>query len=257
MKRGLLILAAAAALLTLEARVPLLADPAQAPAGVFIPAQGDDQYLARDLLLFAKVENADGKIIGDIEDFVFNADNQIVGVVLGTGGFLGFGEKRVAVHLNALQIKHENGKVVVSLPQATKEVLDAVEPFKRKQPPKTLLERAAERAREFTDKSSATAEDAYEKKAKPAIEKASEAAKGAIEEVKEKTAPALEKAKDVAKGAYEGAKEALDKPAAGGEAPAAAAEQPAPATGAAPSAAPEAAKPESTPAPETPPATTP
>jgi hypothetical protein len=210
MKRGVLILAAAA-LLMLEAPLPALAETAQIPADVFIPAQGDDQYLARDLLLFAKVENADGKIIGDIEDFVFNADNQIVGVVMGTGGFLGFGEKRVAVHLNALHIKHENGKVVVSLPQATKEVLDALPAFERKQPPKSLLERAAERAREFTDKSSATAEDAYQKKGKPALEKAKEAAKSALEEAK----PALEKAGEVAKGAYEGAKEALEKPAPG------------------------------------------
>jgi hypothetical protein len=206
MMKGVLTLAAAMVALAL----PALADPAQVPADVFVPTQSDDQYLARDLLLFAKVHNADGLIIGDIEDLIFNANNQVVGVVMGTGGFLGFGEKRIAVNVSALQVKHEDGKVYVSLPQATKEVLDTLEPFHRKQPPKSLLDRAMERAHEFTDKSSVTAKDAYEK-SKPALEKAGEAAKGALEEVEKKAAPALEKAKDVAKGAYDGARNALDK----------------------------------------------
>jgi hypothetical protein len=206
--KGVLTLAAAVAVLAL----PALADPAQIPPDVFVPTQSDDQYLARDLLLFAKVHNADGLIIGDIEDLIFNANNQVVGVVMGTGGFLGFGEKRIAVNVGALQVKHEDGKVYVSLPQATKEVLDTLEPFHRKQPPKSLLDRAMERAHEFTDKSSVTAKDAYEK-AKPALEKAGEAAKGALEEAEKKAAPAIEKAKDVAKGAYDGARNALDKPA--------------------------------------------
>jgi hypothetical protein len=208
MMKGVLTLAAAMVALAL----PALADPAQIPPDVFVPTQSDEQYLARDLLLFAKVHNADGSIIGDIEDLIFNANNQVVGVVMGTGGFLGFGEKRIAVSVGALQVKHEDGKVYVSLPQATKEVLDTLEPFHRKQPPKSLLDRAMERAHEFTDKSSVTAKDAYEK-AKPALEKAGEAAKGALEEAEKKAAPALEKAKDVAKGAYDGARNALDKPA--------------------------------------------
>lgn len=210
MRRGVLTLAAAAALMA-----PLaLADPAEAPADVFIAAQGDDQYLARDLVLFAKVENADGQIIGDVEDLILNADNQIVGVVMGTGGFIGLGEKRVAVHLSALHIKHEGGKVTVSLPQATKEVLDALPAFERKQPPKSLLDRAIERAKELTAKSSVTAEDALEKakeEAGPALEKAKETAKDAYEGVKEKVGPTLETAKDVAKGAYQGARDALEK----------------------------------------------
>jgi len=214
MKRGVLTLAAVAALWVL----PAAADPAEAPADVFLATQGEDQFLARDLLLFAKVHNADGRIIGDIEDLILNGDNQVVGVVMGTGGFLGFGEKRVAVRLSALQIKNDDGKITVTLPQATKEVLDALAPFKRTKPPKSLVDRAIERAREFSDKSSVTAKDAYERakeEAGPALEKAKESAKETYEEVKEKAAPAIEKAGEVAKGAYEGARNALkDKPEA-------------------------------------------
>jgi hypothetical protein len=210
MTRGVLTLAAAAALWAL----PALADPPQVPADVFLATQGENQYLARDLLLFAKVRNAEGQIIGDIEDLILNADNQVEGVVMGTGGFAGFGEKRVAVRLSALQIKNEDGKVTVSLPQATKEVLDALPPFKRTTPPKSLLDRAIERARELSDKGSVTAKGAYEKakeEAGPALEKAREAAKEVYEEVKEKAGPALEQAREQARKAAHDAAERAAK----------------------------------------------
>jgi ElaB/YqjD/DUF883 family membrane-anchored ribosome-binding protein len=227
MTRGVLMLAAVATLWAL----PAFADPAGAPTDVFLATQGADQYLARDLVLFGKVQNADGQIIGDIEDLILNADNQVVGVVMGTGGFAGFGEKRVAVRLSALHIKNEDGKVTIMLPEATKEVLDALPPFKRTKPPKSLIERAIERARELTDKSSVTAKDTYEKakeEAGPALEKAKESAKEAYEKAKQEATPALEKAGEVAKGAYDGARNALkEKPesegtggAAGSAAPA-------------------------------------
>jgi ElaB/YqjD/DUF883 family membrane-anchored ribosome-binding protein len=224
MTRGVLTLVAVAALWAL----PALADPAETPAvvpaDVFLTTQGGDQYLARDLLLFAKVQNADGQIIGDVEDLILNSNNQVEGVVMGTGGFAGFGEKRVGVHLNALQIKNEDGVVTVVLPQATKEVLDAVEPFKRTKPPKSLLDRAIERAKELTAKSSVTAKDAYDKakeEAGPALERAKESAEKAYEDVKEATAPAVDKAKKAAKGAYEGARDALEeKPDTAPETPA-------------------------------------
>ena len=103
MQRGVLTLAATAAALALWS-VAAAADPVAIPANIFLPTQGGTQYLAKDLLLGGKVLNADGKIIGDIEALILNSNNQIEGVVMGTGGFAGFGEKHVAVVLSALQI---------------------------------------------------------------------------------------------------------------------------------------------------------
>jgi sporulation protein YlmC with PRC-barrel domain len=79
-----------------------------------LSTQGGGQYLARHLLLGNQVYNADGKTIGDIEDLILNSNNQIEGVVMGTGGFAGFGEKRVAVVLYALQIKNDSGRVTIT-----------------------------------------------------------------------------------------------------------------------------------------------
>jgi len=204
MQRGVLALAAVAALWTL----PAIADPA-IPQDVFLTTQGEGQYLAKDLLLGAKVHNAEGAIIGDVEDLILNANNQIEGVILGVGGFAGFGEKRIAVALPALQIKNESGVVIVSLPQATKETLDALPAFERKQPPKSLLDRAIEKAKELSDKSSVTAKDAYEKakeEAGPALQRAEDAAKKTYEE---SVKPALEKAGEATKNAYDAAKDTM------------------------------------------------
>jgi sporulation protein YlmC with PRC-barrel domain/vacuolar-type H+-ATPase subunit H len=210
MHRGVLMLAAAAAMWA----APAYADPAAVPQDVFVTTQGEGQYLAKDLLLGAKVHNAEGVIVGDVEDLILDANNQVQGVIMGIGGFAGFGEKRVGVNLSALQIKNENGVVTVSLPQATKETLDALSAFERKQPPKSLIDRAIEKAKELSDKGSVTAKDAYEKakeEAGPALEKAQEAAKKAYEE---DVKPALDKAQEATKDAYDAAKQALDTPPA-------------------------------------------
>ena len=208
MTRGVLTLAAVALW-----SVAAAADPVAIPANVFLTTQGGAQYLARDLLLGGKVQNADGQIIGDIEDLILNSNNQVEGVVMGTGGIAGFGEKRVGVLLSALQIKNEDGKITIILPQATKEVLDALEPFQRTSPQKSLLDRAIEKAKELSDKGSVTAKDAYEKakeEAGPALEKAREQAKETYEEIKKEAGPVLEKAKEQAKEAYDKAREAVE-----------------------------------------------
>ena len=192
-------------LIALMALGTVIAAPAQAQqpsaATIFIQAQNEAEYLAKDLILTAKVHNDEGKIIGDIEDLVLTDDNRVEGVVMGTGGFLGVAEKKVGVKLSALKFKEAGGKTVVSLPGVTKEMLTAVEPFKRAKPAKTLLERAMEKAQELTDKGSVTAKDAYDKakeQAGPAYEKAKEAAKQTYDHAKDAVKDAVDKAKDAA-----------------------------------------------------------
>lgn len=192
-------------LITLLALGTMIATPAlaQAPTAesIFIQTQNESEYLAKDLLIGAKVHNDEGKIVGDIEDVVLNDWNRVEGVVMGTGGFLGVAEKKVGVKLSALKFSDKDGKTYVALPGITKEMLDAVEPFKRAKPQKTLLERAMEKAQELTDKGSVTAKEAYDKakeQAGPAYEKAKEAAKHGYDSAKEAVKEAVDKAKDAA-----------------------------------------------------------
>ena len=243
---------------------PALAEDARIPAGVFTNTQTTDQYLARDTLIGAKVHGPDGKIIGDIEDLIINEYNLVTGVVMGTGGFLGIAEKKVGVNVQALKFAEKDGKSEISLPEATPEVLAAVQAYERTTPKKSLVERAMEKTQELTDKATATAKSAAEgakpaledaaEKTKDAYEKAKEAAKPALDNALEKTKEAYEKAKEAAKPAMDAAKDAVsgavDKASkAMDEATAPAPAAPAPAPEAAPAPAPEAA-PAPIPAPE-------
>lgn len=177
------------------------AAPTEIPRGVFIEQQPSDTYLARNTVLFAKVRDANGKIIGDVEDLLVNDRNEIVGVLMGVGGFLGAGEKRIAVRLSALDVEEKAGKTVVTLKPGTKEVLKALPAFKRNKPPKSMLDRIKEKAQELTDKAVETSTEAAQKareQAGPALEKAKEAAGKAYEKTKEAVGDAVEKAKEAA-----------------------------------------------------------
>ena len=251
MKFFLTILAA-----TVLAASPSAAGEVQIPAGVFTDIQTQDEYLAKDNLIGAKVHDKDGKIIGDIEDLIINDYNQVIGVVMGTGGFLGLAEKKVGVNLSALQFDDSTGKTVVKLPEATKQVLDAIAAYKRTKPAKSLLERAKEKAQELKDKTAVTTQDAVEK-AKPKIEQAKEKATEAYEKAKEAAEPAIEKAKEAAEEAKKAVGEAIDAakeaakdvaapeaaPAPAEPAPAAPEAAPAPAPAASEAAAPAPAEP--------------
>lgn len=166
--------------------MPALADE------TFFAEQKPTEYLAKDRLLGANVHDKDGKIIGDVEDLVVDSENRIVGVIIGVGGLLGVGEKKVAVSLPSLGIEAAGGKINVTMPSATIDSLNAAPQYKRAHPPIGWLQRAADKSDEIRDKSG------------PAYEKAKEAAKEAYESAKEAAGPALEKAK-------EEAREALDK----------------------------------------------
>jgi hypothetical protein len=177
------------------------AAPVEVPKGIFIEQQPSDVYLARNTVLFAKVRDANGKIIGDVEDLLVNDRNEIVGVLMGVGGFLGAGEKRIAVRLSALDIEEKAGKTIVTLKPATKDIVKALPAFKRNKPPKSMLDRIKEKAQELTDKTVETSTEAAQKareQAGPALEKAKEAAGRAYEKTKEAVDSAVEKAKEAA-----------------------------------------------------------
>lgn len=169
------------------------------PAGIFVERQAGDQQLARDFLIGAKVHNAENKIIGDIEDLILDELNTVEGVIIGVGGVLGLGEKRIGVRYTALQIEVRDGKQVVVLKEATKDVLKALKPFERARPPKSFFERAMEKAKELADKTADTTADAYKKakeKVGPAYEQAKQKAGEAYEAAKEKVKETVEKAKE-------------------------------------------------------------
>ncbi len=85
--------------------------PAQAPAGVtFVTAQTVTQWRAPKLVGVA-VYGPDDKQVGKIKDVLIDHDGAAQAVVIGVGGFLGFGTKDVAVPFAAIQWRTEPRKV--------------------------------------------------------------------------------------------------------------------------------------------------
>jgi sporulation protein YlmC with PRC-barrel domain len=159
------------------------------PGGVFYRGTAPGQYMAKDRLIGTNVTGKDGKIIGDIEDLILNSANEVEGVIIGVGGFLGAGEKKVGVRFSALDIKRKDGKTTIAVPTATKDILASVEPYKRAEPAKSLLERAKDKAQALSEKAKDGAGPAYDK-AKEAGKSVVEKGKQLIEQGKDKmTAP--------------------------------------------------------------------
>jgi sporulation protein YlmC with PRC-barrel domain len=102
----------------------------------FFKGKAANQHLASEHLIGAKVVTKDGETIGTISDLIVGSGNQIEGVILGVGGFLGIGEKKIGVRMGALKITTVEGKTSITLANATKEVLSAVPAYQQAVPGK-------------------------------------------------------------------------------------------------------------------------
>ena len=77
----------------------------------------------------AEVYGTEDADIGEISDIVFDAKGDIDAVIVDVGGFLGIGEKPVALNFDNLNIRtDESGKLLVSV-NATKDQLDKAPAF--------------------------------------------------------------------------------------------------------------------------------
>ena len=70
------------------------------------------------------VYDAKDNKIGDINDLLLDEEGKVGAVILGVGGFLGAGEKNVAVPFNALKLTEKNGKRYLVM-DTTKEALNS------------------------------------------------------------------------------------------------------------------------------------
>ena len=68
------------------------------------------------------IYNPSNTKIGEIMDVLVGANGQVSAVIVGVGGFLGAGEKDVAVNFNSIQKTMKNNKVYLTM-DATKDAL--------------------------------------------------------------------------------------------------------------------------------------
>ena len=95
---------------------------------MFIDRQKTDEALSSELV-GAAVVSSSGERIGDVNDLVIDTTGRVSGVVIGVGGFLGMGEKSVAVDYGSVtKSRDDNGRPRLTV-QLTKESLKSAAPF--------------------------------------------------------------------------------------------------------------------------------
>lgn len=119
-----------AATKTDPAKTAAATSQASTPGGYFSAAP--EQVLASSVLGKTVYTGSDeqGEAIGDVNDVVINASGGAEAMVIGVGGFLGIGEKDVAVGFDRVSWSDRDGQRIIVV-SATKEELQAAPEFDR------------------------------------------------------------------------------------------------------------------------------
>ncbi|MGO9543555.1 MAG: PRC-barrel domain-containing protein [Rhodomicrobium sp.] len=121
---------AAALALTVAVAVSPAAAQTNAPAAPmsFVDKQTTAEVLGTDFIN-TPVMSKGGQQIGKISNLVFDQEGRIELAVIGVGGFLGIGEKEVAVPFDSVKSEMVNGKHVFTV-DASKDQLKAAPSYK-------------------------------------------------------------------------------------------------------------------------------
>ena len=82
-------------------------------------------------LLSENVVNAANESIGDINDVLIGHDGKVAAVIVGVGGFLGMGEKDVALPYDQLTFSKDGNNTLIVGTSATKESLETAPEYSR------------------------------------------------------------------------------------------------------------------------------
>lgn len=107
---------------------------AQAPAAGsgYLTEQAEGQISA-NTYIGQSVYNAADESIGEVNDVIFTKDGSVEAAVIGVGGFLGIGEKNVAVPLDTITVSEvPNSDDLKLTTQETADTLKAAPEFKTK-----------------------------------------------------------------------------------------------------------------------------
>ncbi len=131
-----------------QAPAPAATTDTAAAGGTYLTEQAADQVSANTYIGQA-VYNGQNESIGNVNDLIMKKDGGLVAAVIGVGGFLGIGEKNVAVPMDKVTVAQntQDGSVKLTTSE-TAETLKAAPEFK------TLQMQSAEKAPAATDATS-------------------------------------------------------------------------------------------------------
>ncbi|MGH6824353.1 PRC-barrel domain-containing protein [Methyloceanibacter sp.] len=95
----------------------------------FLTEQKSDDLLASKIIGKPAVNSQD-EAIGDVNDLVTDRSGKIVAALIGVGGFLGIGEKDVAVRFEDLKLTSDDNNTVKVVLNISKDVLASAPSYK-------------------------------------------------------------------------------------------------------------------------------
>jgi hypothetical protein len=105
------------------------ADLAPSKSAQFLSEQEPNDWLA-STLIGKSVVNAENETVGEINDLVTDSNGKIVAALIGAGGFLGIGEKDVAVSFQDLKLARDEDDNVTAMLNLSKEQLAQAPDYK-------------------------------------------------------------------------------------------------------------------------------
>jgi sporulation protein YlmC with PRC-barrel domain len=127
------------------------AAPRSAEAGLggsqFLTKQESNDYLASNLIGESVYNNQD-ESIGSINDLVTDASGKVVAVLIGHGGFLGMGQKDVAVRFEDLKISREDNNDLKVVANMDKDILASAPDYQKLSEQNVAVGADTERANE-------------------------------------------------------------------------------------------------------------
>jgi sporulation protein YlmC with PRC-barrel domain len=81
-------------------------------------------------LIGTSVKNSAGETIGNVNEVVLGSDGKVAAVVIGVGGFLGLGEREVAVNFDSLHLSRGSDQKTTVALNTTKDALKAAPEWK-------------------------------------------------------------------------------------------------------------------------------
>ncbi|HMN86150.1 MAG TPA: PRC-barrel domain-containing protein [Bauldia sp.] len=106
-----------------------VAPPVVDPNMEFVTIQSDNEKLASNWI-GKSLYNPSDENVGDVNDLLFSDSGQVKAVIVGVGGFLGIGEKNVAISLDAIDARPDADGDVTLYINATADQLKAAPEFK-------------------------------------------------------------------------------------------------------------------------------
>jgi sporulation protein YlmC with PRC-barrel domain len=102
--------------------VPKSAESAAAGGPRFLSKQESTDMLASSLI-GQSVVNSQDEIVGDINDLVTDESGKVIAVLVGSGGFLGLGEKDVALGFEDLRFARDENNAIKVITNVSQETL--------------------------------------------------------------------------------------------------------------------------------------